>query len=105
MAVLIEQQDGRCGPWFSCWTIRRLEVDSPRIRVTVVDDDVSASLHAQVRRVLTVLADPNEVRVVDGGAVLACHRRSYDCGEQIEQADHVAANENRLAFLELVSEG
>jgi hypothetical protein len=47
--------------------------------------------HTHVRRVLTVLADPHEVRVVDGGAVLACHRRSYDRGAQIEQADHVEA--------------
>src|SRR3984957_18158655 len=42
MAVLIEQQDGRCGRWFRRGTIRRLEVDIPRTRVTVVD--VSASL-------------------------------------------------------------
>jgi hypothetical protein len=34
--------------------------------------------HTHVRRVLTVFADPNEVRVVDGGVVLACHRRGYD---------------------------
>ena len=47
--------------------------------------------HTHVRRVLTVLADPHEVRVVDGGAVLACYRRSYDRDAQIEQADHVAA--------------
>ena len=42
MAVLIEQQYGRCGRWFRRWTIGRLEVDSPTTRVTVVD--VSASL-------------------------------------------------------------
>src|SRR5208283_1568101 len=47
--------------------------------------------HTHVRRVLTVLADPHEVRVVDGGAVLACHPRSYDRGAQIEQAGHFAA--------------
>jgi len=47
--------------------------------------------HTHVRRVLTVLADPNEVRVVDGGAVLACHWRSYDRGAQIEQVEHVEA--------------
>src|SRR5450631_4373116 len=47
--------------------------------------------HTHVRRVLTVLADPREVRIVDGGAVLACHPRSYDRGAQIEQAGHVAA--------------
>jgi hypothetical protein len=47
--------------------------------------------HTHVRRVLTVLADPHEKRVVDGGAGLACHRRSYDRDTQIEQVDHVAA--------------
>lgn len=47
--------------------------------------------HAYVRRTLTVLADPGEVRIVDGAAVLACHPRSYDKGCQIERAEHVAA--------------
>src|ERR1700735_3840215 len=47
--------------------------------------------HTHARRVLTVLADPHEVRVVDGGAMLACHPRSYDRGAQIEQAGHVKA--------------
>jgi transposase len=50
-------------------------------------------LHTDVRRVLTVLADPREVRVVDDGTVLACHRRSYGRGAQIEQAGHVQALE------------
>ena len=40
--------------------------------------------HTHVRRVLTVLADTHEVRIVDGTHVLACHRRSYDKGAQIE---------------------
>jgi hypothetical protein len=47
--------------------------------------------HTYVRRVLTVLADPHEVRVVDAGAVLACHPRSYDRDAQIELPGHVAA--------------
>ena len=47
--------------------------------------------HTHVRRVLTVLADPHEVRVVDGAAVLACHPRSYDRDAQIEQGGHVEA--------------
>ena len=45
--------------------------------------------HTKVQRLLTVLADPNEVRIVDGAQVLACHRRSYDKGAQIEDAGHV----------------
>ena len=47
--------------------------------------------HTHVRRVLTVLADTHEVRIVDGAQVLACHRRSYDKGAQIEQDDHLQA--------------
>ena len=46
--------------------------------------------HTNVHRTLTVLADPREVRVVDRGALLACHR-SYDRDAQIEQPGHVAA--------------
>jgi transposase len=47
--------------------------------------------HTHVRRVLTVLADPHEVRIVDGGTVLARHPRSYDRDAQIEQDGHVEA--------------
>jgi hypothetical protein len=42
-----------------------------------------------VRRALTVLADPHEVRIVDGAEVLACHQRSYDKGAQIEVTAHI----------------
>ncbi len=42
-----------------------------------------------VRRQLTVLADPHELRIVDGADVLARHRRSYDRGVQIEDAAHI----------------
>jgi hypothetical protein len=45
--------------------------------------------HTQVRRVLTVLADPHEMRIVDGASVLACHPRSYDRDAQIEHPGHV----------------
>jgi transposase len=47
--------------------------------------------HTKVQRLLTVLADPHEVRIVAGAQVLACHRRSYDKGAQIEDAAHVEA--------------
>lgn len=61
---------------------------TPYVRFDLNDYTVP---HTHVRRVLTVLADPHEVRVVDGGTVLACHPRSYDRGAQIEQAGHVQA--------------
>jgi transposase len=61
---------------------------TPYVRFDLHDYTVP---HTYVRRVLTVLADPHEVRVVDAGTVLACHPRSYDRGAQIEQAGHIQA--------------
>lgn len=43
-----------------------------------------------VRRQLTVLADPLQVRIVDAQQVLACHQRSYDKRAVIEDVAHVA---------------
>ena len=47
--------------------------------------------HSQVRRSLTVLADPDRVRVVDGPQILASHQRSYGKGERIEDPTHIQA--------------
>lgn len=47
--------------------------------------------HTQVRRQLTVLADTERVRLVDGTVVVAEHARSYDRGAQIEDPAHLAA--------------
>jgi transposase len=46
--------------------------------------------HTQVQRQLTVLADTERVRLVDGSAVVADHARSYDRGAQIEDPTHLA---------------
>jgi transposase len=61
---------------------------TPYVRFDLNDYSVP---YTQVRRVLTVLADPLEVRILDGAEVLACHRRSYDKGAQIEDAAHIQA--------------
>src|SRR5450631_2694127 len=45
--------------------------------------------HSHVRRSLTVLADPDRVRIVDGQQILASHRRSYGRGERIEDPTHI----------------
>src|SRR3954453_23413275 len=52
---------------------------TPYVRFDLNDYSV---LHTQVRRTLTVLADPERVRIADGPLVLACHRRSYDKGQR-----------------------
>ncbi len=44
-----------------------------------------------VQRALTLLADTERVRIVDGTTVLAEHARCYDRGQQIEQPAHIAA--------------
>ena len=61
---------------------------TPYVRFDLNDYSIP---HTKVQRLLTVLADPNEVRIVDGAQVLACHRRSYDKGAQVEDAGHVQA--------------
>ena len=69
---------------------------TPYVRFDLNDYSVP---HTHVRRVLTVLADPREVRIVDGAKVLACHPRSYDKGARIEEPAHVQAlvDEKRAA--------
>ena len=61
---------------------------TPYLRFDLNDYSVP---HTHVRRTLTVLADTHELRIVDGAQVLACHRRSYDKGTQIEQDAHIQA--------------
>ena len=59
---------------------------TPYVRFDLNDYSVP---HNYVRRALTVLADPHEVRIVDGAEVLACHQRNYDKGAQIEITAHI----------------
>jgi transposase len=47
--------------------------------------------HTHVRRTLVVVASPTQVRLLDGTAVVALHRRSYGHHEQIEDPAHVEA--------------
>ena len=61
---------------------------TPYVRFDLNDYSIP---HTHVRRPLTVLADPNEVRIVDGQHILVRHRRSYDKGAQIEDAAHIQA--------------
>ncbi|HVK54881.1 MAG TPA: IS21 family transposase [Burkholderiales bacterium] len=62
---------------------------TPYVRFDANDYSVP---YAYVRKTLTVLAEPDAVRIVDGGVVvLATHPRSYDKGRQIEDARHIDA--------------
>lgn len=61
---------------------------TPYVRFDLNDYSIP---HGHVRRPLTVLAEPDRLRIVDGATVLADHRRSYDKGVQIEDPAHLAA--------------
>jgi transposase len=47
--------------------------------------------HVHVRKTLIVLATPHQVRILDGNEVVALHPRSWDRGQQIEDAAHIQA--------------
>ncbi|HVA32775.1 MAG TPA: IS21 family transposase [Candidatus Baltobacteraceae bacterium] len=47
--------------------------------------------HTHVQRMVTVRATSDSVRILDGGAAIAEHARSYDRGAQIEDPGHIAA--------------
>lgn len=72
-------------------TEERLEVKAGKTPYVRFDWNDYSIPHTHVRRWLTVLADLQQVRILDGVQVLACHRRSFDRGMQIEDPAHIAA--------------
>jgi len=69
----------------------RVEVQvakTPYVRFDLNDYSIP---HTHVRRTVTVLANADRMRVLDGATVLAEHLRSYDKGVQVEITDHVDA--------------
>ena len=67
----------------------RLEIPvgkTPYVRFDLNDYSIP---HTHVRRIVTVLASAERVRVLDGQTVLADHPRSYDKKQQIEMQSHI----------------
>ena len=71
--------------------LERVEVSVGKTPYVRFDRNDYSVPHGQVQRILTVLADPHQLRILDGTEVLACHQRSYDKGAQIEDAAHLQA--------------
>jgi len=67
---------------------------TPYVRFDLNDYTVP---HTQVRKTLTVVADLEQIRILDGQEVVASHPRSYDKGEQIEDPAHIAKLVERKA--------
>jgi transposase len=61
---------------------------TPYVRFDLNDYSVP---HRHVRRTLTVLANADTVRIVDGNELLATHPRSFDRAAQIEDPAHIEA--------------
>ena len=59
---------------------------TPYVRFDLNDYSIP---HAHVRRMLTLVADLKEVRILDGHNLLARHVRSFDKGAQIEDPAHI----------------
>jgi hypothetical protein len=60
---------------------------TPYVRFDLNDYSVP---HTYVRRTLTVVAAPDQIRILDGQTVVAIHPRSFDRGQQIEDPTHIA---------------
>ena len=61
---------------------------TPYVRFDLNDYSIP---HSHVRRTVTVLASPGEIRVVDGMEEIARHVRCYDKAQQIEDPAHLSA--------------
>jgi transposase len=67
---------------------------TPYVRFDLNDYSVP---HTEVRKTLTVMADPDHVRVLDAQVIVAEHPRCYDRGQQIEEPIHIAELVERKA--------
>jgi transposase len=71
-------------------TTERVEVDVRKVPYVRFDLNDYSVPHTKTQRTLTVLADLQAVRVLDGAEVIASHPRSFDKGAQVEDPQHVA---------------
>lgn len=72
-------------------TDERCEVRIPKTPYARFDGNDYSVPHTHARRILTVVASPKTVRILDGEQVLARHPRSYSRHEQIEDPAHIEA--------------
>ena len=70
-------------------THERIEVSVRKQPYARFDRNDYSVPHDRVRRTLVVVADLKTVRVLDGTDVVATHPRTFDAGQQVEQAEHI----------------
>jgi transposase len=69
----------------------RVEVQIGRTPYARFDKNDYSVPHTLVRRRLTLVATPEQVRLLDDHRVVATHARSYDKAQQVEDPAHLAA--------------
>lgn len=72
-------------------TAERREVSIGKTPYARFDGNDYSVPHDRVRRTLTVIAEPDCVRIFEGDELLAEHVRSFDKGQQIENPEHIRA--------------
>jgi len=72
-------------------TDEQIEVKAGKTPYVRFDKNDYSIPHTHVRKTLLVVASEVQVRVMDGGDLIATHPRSYDKGEQIEDPAHIEA--------------
>ena len=70
-------------------TTERIEIEVRKIPYVRFDLNDYSIPHTRTHRTLTVIADLETVRILDGSEVIATHQRSFDKGDQVEQPDHI----------------
>jgi transposase len=71
-------------------TEERVEVSVPKTPYVRFDRNDYSVPHTLVRRTLTVVADLERVRILDGATEAASHPRTFDCDQVVENPAHVA---------------
>jgi transposase len=72
-------------------TLERVEVSVGKTPYARFDFNDYSVPHTEANRTLVVIASLHTVRIVDAGAVIAEHPRSFDRGQQIENPAHIQA--------------
>ena len=74
-------------------TDERVEVVAGKTPYVRFDRNDYSVPHTHVRRTLTVLAQLDQIMILDGVTIIAQHVRSYDKGQTVEQESHIKALE------------
>lgn len=92
-AFALEQPKLRAPPANPYPTDERVETIARKTPYVRFDRNDYSIPHDRVGRTVSIVADLDRVRVLDGAQVIADHARSFDAKQQIEEPSHIATLE------------